>query len=386
MHTASLSRHSRTLLAIGTLLACAGLIAGPAVGAAPDHDDHAPAPAAPPGPAGPAATPATKAPASAPAPAPAAGERARPRTPAATPSRPAPAAPTPANTQDNSTNASPAAEPATQTAPRPAARPSASKPADADAGPIDADRALALLTEGNARWVAGESQNPSTDPARRTTTAEKGQKPFVTVLTCADSRLPVERLFDRGVGEVFVIRVAGNVSGPSETGTIEYGVGHLHTPLLVVMGHTRCGAVAAAASGAELHGALGGMVARINPAVERARRANPGIDQQELTRLVITENIWQSMFDLLRSSDELRSAVASGQVRLVGALCDISTGKVDWLGEHPWQSELLAALNAGQPVPVHAGTMQPSKATPQPTLPAAPAAPAHAGAKEEHGH
>ena len=125
--------------------------------------------------------------------------------------------------------------------------------ADASSTPT-ADEALALLTQGNQRWVDGTTTNPSTDAERREALAENGQHPFVTILTCADSRIPVERVFDRGVGELFVVRVAGNVAGSSETGTIEYGVGHLKTRLLVVMGHTKCGAVAAACSGAELHG------------------------------------------------------------------------------------------------------------------------------------
>ena len=139
--------------------------------------------------------------------------------------------------------------------PKPESRPtSKSKPTEKAAEPTDVpmtgDAALKMLQEGNQRWVMDKDENPNTDPSRRAMLAEKGQKPFVTILTCADSRLPVERIFDRGVGEVFVVRVAGNVAGTSETGTIEYAVGHIKTPLLVVMGHTKCGAVAAAASGA----------------------------------------------------------------------------------------------------------------------------------------
>ncbi len=210
---------------------------------------------------------------------------------------------------------------------------------------VTADQALALLTEGNARWVANAPQAPNTDSARRADVAENGQKPFVTVITCADSRLPVERLFDRGVGDVFVVRVAGNVAGGSETGTIEYGIEHLHTPLLVVMGHTKCGAVAAAASGAELHGHLGDLIAQITPAVDRAKRANPGLTGNELAAASVKENVWQTVFQLFKNSPECLAAVQAGKVKVVGAVCDISTGKVEWMGEHPWQSELLAAFS-----------------------------------------
>jgi len=223
--------------------------------------------------------------------------------------------------------------------------PAAKPDADSEA-PVAADTALKMLQDGNARWVAGRASSPNTETARRSATADNGQKPFVTVLTCADSRLPVERLFDRGVGDVFVVRVAGNVAGNSETGTIEYGVGHLKTPLLVVMGHTKCGAVAAAASGAQLHGKLGGLVAEIAPAVERTRRNNPGADEKQLASLAIKENVWQQVFSLIRQSPELRAAIDKNELKVVGAICDITTGKVEFMGEHPWQSELIDAMNA----------------------------------------
>ncbi|MFN0012581.1 MAG: carbonic anhydrase [Phycisphaerales bacterium] len=226
------------------------------------------------------------------------------------------------------------------------------KHADAHQGPAggekvqtpSASEALAWLEEGNARWVSNSSQNPNISGERRGEVAA-GQHPFVTVLTCADSRLPVERLFDRGVGDVFVIRVAGNVAGGSETGTIEYGVGHLHTPLLIVMGHTKCGAVAAAATNAQLHGKVAELVSHIKPAVDRARKNNPEANADTLTALAVKENVWQSIFDLYKSSDELRQFAANGKVKVIGAVCDISTGKVEFLGEHPWQAALLNALD-----------------------------------------
>ncbi len=211
---------------------------------------------------------------------------------------------------------------------------------------VTAEGALTKLQEGNERWVSDHESNPHTEATRREMLADKGQKPFVTILTCADSRIPVERVFDQGVGDVFVVRVAGNVAGVNETGTIEYGAGHLHTPLLVVMGHTKCGAVGAAASGAALHGMVGKLVGNIQPAVDRAKRNNPGINDKDLAAISVKENVWQSVFDLYKNSDELRELVASGKLKVVGAVYDISTGKVDFLGEHPWQGELLGALNA----------------------------------------
>jgi carbonic anhydrase len=223
------------------------------------------------------------------------------------------------------------------------------KPAsEPDAAGVSAADALKLIQEGNERWASGKPTDPSTDASRRTQQAE-GQTPFVSVLTCADSRIPLERVFDRGVGEIFGVRVAGNIAGDSEIGTLEYGIGHLKTKLLVVMGHTKCGAVAAAASGAKLHGKVAELVANIQPAVERAKRANPSADDKELASLAIKENVWQTVYALLQNSADLRDAVDSGQVQVVGALYDIASGKVEFLGEHPWQRELLAAAKAKAP-------------------------------------
>ncbi len=237
-----------------------------------------------------------------------------------------------------------------ETKPAPKSEPKSESKADAnrsmsDEAPKTADAALEALKDGNARWLSGKTIAPNTSADRRADVAANGQHPFATIYTCADSRLPVERIFDRGVGDVFVLRIAGNVIGEHSTGTIEYGVEHLHTPLLVVMGHTKCGAVAAAASGGPpLHGMLGQLVASIAPAVQRVRTANPGADEPTLAALAVKENVWQSIFDIYKTSDELRRQTREGNVRVIGAIYDIATGKVEWLGEHPWQSQILDAL------------------------------------------
>jgi carbonic anhydrase len=258
--------------------------------------------------------------------------------------------------------ATPAAEPAAHNDAHNDSHGAKAEPADAHAAPatahapakaVSAEEALTLLTEGNVRWMEGKSIAPSCDSSQREAQAG-GQTPFVTVLTCADSRIPVERVFDRGVGEVFTIRVAGNVSGNSETGTIEYGLGHLHTKLLVVMGHTKCGAVKACVDGAHngaLHGKVRELVASIEPSVQRAKRNNPGISDGELLNASIKENVWQGVYGLLTTSTEIRDLVSKGEVKVVGALYDIQSGKVEFLGEHPWQQELLTAMNTQQKLP-----------------------------------
>src|SRR5512143_4155712 len=105
---------------------------------------------------------------------------------------------------------------------------------------VSPDAALAMLQDGNARFAAGKPQHPHQDKARRVQTATKGQTPFATILSCSDARAPVELLFDQGVGDLFVVRVAGNVAGVDEIASMEYAADHLHTPLLVILGHSKC--------------------------------------------------------------------------------------------------------------------------------------------------
>lgn len=211
---------------------------------------------------------------------------------------------------------------------------------------LSPDAALKILREGNERWVNNQTEAPNTDTVRRVDTAQNGQKPFATILTCADSRLPVERIFDRGVADLFVLRVAGNVVSGEIAGSIEYGADHLKVPLLVIMGHTKCGAVAAAASGAPLEGNIGLLVEKINPAVARAKQQTSDADPAAVAAASIKENVWQSMFDLLRTSGEVRRLVKDGKLRVVGAVCDVSTGRVEWIGQHPWQDALVDAFDA----------------------------------------
>jgi carbonic anhydrase len=215
-----------------------------------------------------------------------------------------------------------------------------------------ADQALKELQKGNARFARGKMLQLRRDQARLEETA-KGQHPFVTVLTCSDSRLPPEIVFDQGLGDVFTVRVAGNVADVDEIGTIEYGVGHLHAPLCVVLGHTGCGAVTAVAKGAEVHGNIPALVDNIVPAVENARRQNPGADEEQLIAAAIEANIFQSIADIFTHSEEVRDLVIAGKLRVLGAVYDIKTGRVRWLGVHPGQAALLTSISAS---PAHGET------------------------------
>ena len=131
-----------------------------------------------------------------------------------------------------------------------------------------ADEALQILLAGNKRWVDGALEHPNHSEERRQETSN-GQAPFATVLTCADSRVPPVDIFDQGVGDIFVVRVAGNIIDAHSLGSIEYAVQYLKTPLVVVMGHSSCGAVVAVASGAKLDGHMASFTAPIQTAIKR---------------------------------------------------------------------------------------------------------------------
>jgi carbonic anhydrase len=155
-----------------------------------------------------------------------------------------------------------------------------------------------------------------------------GQHPCAAVVACSDSRVPVELLFDMGVGELFVVRVAGNVIGIHEAGSLEYAVEHLQVSLLLVLGHTGCGAVGSALSGDAIDGTIGALIKKIVPAAERARAQYPGISGPALVLRACIENVYQAITDLHTLSPAVKAAAESGTVTVVGALYDIETGEV----------------------------------------------------------
>jgi carbonic anhydrase len=188
-----------------------------------------------------------------------------------------------------------------------------------------ADEALKKLFEGNTRFVKGAMLHPHSDAGRRNELAS-GQKPFAAVLTCSDSRVAPEVLFDQGLGDIFVIRVAGNIAGPSEQGSIEYAVEHLNVPLLVVLGHTKCGAVKAACGGGHAGGAVAGILKTIEPAIKSAKARGAG--GEGLAPAVEEENVRLTAVNLLRKNAVVREFAKQGKVKVVGALYDIATGEV----------------------------------------------------------
>lgn len=212
-----------------------------------------------------------------------------------------------------------------------------------DAAPgVSPDAAMNTLKEGNARFLSGAMKHPDQDQARRALTSSKGQHPIATVLSCSDSRVPVEILFDSGIGDIFVVRVAGNVADIDETGSLEYGVDHLGTPVLLVLGHTQCGAVTAVVQNAPLHGNIPTLVDNIAPAVAKAKAAHPEMSGEALVEEAVKANVWQVMDDTFKLSEAIRERVKSGKVKVIGAVYNLADGKIDWMGSHPEQDQLIA--------------------------------------------
>ncbi|HYN38888.1 MAG TPA: carbonic anhydrase [Rhodospirillales bacterium] len=196
---------------------------------------------------------------------------------------------------------------------------------------LTADQALTALKEGNARFVAGSECFDAL--AERRLAIASGQAPFAVIVACSDSRVPPELLFARGLGELFVIRDAGNTVDTVALGSIQYAVAHLGVPLIVVLGHRRCGAVQAAVAvvreNATFPGSIGQMVEPIVPAVLKAQ----GRDG-ELEENAIRENVRRTV-TRLRSSTEpiLRAPLDAGRLRIVGARYDLDDGRIDWFEE-----------------------------------------------------
>jgi len=193
-----------------------------------------------------------------------------------------------------------------------------------------AEEALSRLKEGNARFVSGQARFPT---VHKEVLAElaKGQRPYATILGCSDSRVPPELVFDAAFGELFIIRVAGNILGESINGTLQYAGTHLHTPLFVVLGHEGCGAVEAALA-EKFHGAnhrsrIALLLENIVPALDDL---DPTLAPAELLSAAVEANVRRTIRELLESP-EGKARMAEGGVKLIGAVYDLVTGRVRFL-------------------------------------------------------
>ena len=191
--------------------------------------------------------------------------------------------------------------------------------------PAQGADALQRLIDGNKRYAEAHTDHPNQMPARRLEVTN-GQHPFAIILTCADSRVAPEILFDQGLGDLFVLRVAGNVADDEVIGSIEYAAEHLGVPLLVVMGHERCGAVDAAVKGGEVPGHIGSLVKAINPAVIRARGKSG-----DLLENCVRSNVEMVAARLKSSKPILSHLVEEGRLEIVGAYYDLDDGIVQFM-------------------------------------------------------
>ena len=188
---------------------------------------------------------------------------------------------------------------------------------------------LTELKAGNERFASHHVTHPHQTAARRTELAS-GQQPHAVILACADSRVAPEIVFDKGLGDLFTVRVAGNIAGDPETASIEYAVEHLHVPLIVVMGHQSCGAVGAAIEGGEAPGHLPALIDAIKPSVEKARAM-----KGELPDNAIRVNVETVVAQLEASHPILAEHVADGSLKIVGGVYSLKTGRVAWLSDTP---------------------------------------------------
>ncbi len=205
---------------------------------------------------------------------------------------------------------------------------------------ISAVEALKRLREGNRRFVDGMQHTEAPASQEKRNDLLEGQAPFATILACSDSRVPVEHIFDQGFGDLFVIRVAGNIAAPSQMGSAEYAAKQLGTKLLVVLGHTRCGAVGATLEslrqpGGKLSENMASIVDRIRPAVEDLLKTEPGCDPDTLLRRAVRANVRRSAHALRNGSEILENLINQDGLRVVGAEYSLESGEVDFFDGAP---------------------------------------------------
>lgn len=195
---------------------------------------------------------------------------------------------------------------------------------------MTADEALQRLKDGNRRFLSGEPY-PGGVPRETLSELAKGQNPFATILGCSDSRVPPETIFHAGLGELFVVRVAGNVISPEVAGSLQYAGSHLKTPLIVVLGHEGCGAVQAALAtkyeGARQRSRIQILVDNLLPAMQNL---NTELEAGELMAQAVEMNVRWTVHAIL-NSPEGKARQAEGLMKCIGAIYEIETGRVRFL-------------------------------------------------------
>ena len=232
--------------------------------------------------------------------------------------------------------------------------------------PITPAAALERLRTGNRRFIGGlRAVEPMLSHLKMGELALKGQRPFAIVLTCSDSRSPAEMIFDQGLGDLFVVRVAGNVVAPSLLASIEFAASKFGSSTVLVLGHTHCGAIGATIQHALApEKSLGSphleeLVGRIRPAVDRVMK-RPSLEQADWESHSTVENVERSMRLIREQSQIVRDLISTGRLSISGGVLDIATGAVQFLDEtgagDADHSELLALEEFSNPASIHSGT------------------------------
>lgn len=180
--------------------------------------------------------------------------------------------------------------------------------------------------DGNARFVSGKAIHPDQSAERRAEVVSS-QHPFAVILSCSDSRIPPEIVFDQGIGDIFVVRTAGQVIDNVALGSIEYAVEHLSVPLIVVLGHDSCGAVNATVQGGKAEGHIGSLVEAIKPAVDEAR--NKFKSQDQILNVSIDNNTRNIVKSIKSSEPILSEYIKDGRLLVIGARYHLDSGKVE---------------------------------------------------------
>ena len=223
------------------------------------------------------------------------------------------------------------------------------------------EEVMTLLKSGNARFVSANSAHPRQSRTRLQALAEHGHHPVATILCSSDSRVPPEILFDQGLGDLFVVRVAGAVVDVDQAASIEYGVDQLGTPLLVILGNADCAAVRAVLEESALPGNLPRLLDNMVPAVEEAIKRFPELSGEELLPFAVQANVQQSSSDLLEISPLTKQRVMDGLLKIVGAVYDVRSGSIQWMAPDP---QLVRLTPKPKPRP----TLKPVESAPMPIM------------------
>lgn len=198
------------------------------------------------------------------------------------------------------------------------------------AAPLTPEAVHRELVQGNQRFVSGAARHPHSSLHWAKKTGREGQHPHAIVLSCSDSRVIPEILFDQGIGDLFTIRVAGNVANEDELASIEYAVHHFEVPLTLVLGHSRCGAITAVVEGEELPESLRHLTTPIRSAFAEEKKRQPGALREKLIEATIRVNVEKTAAQIA-AQPAIRHLIEKGAHRVEGAVYDLDTGKVSWL-------------------------------------------------------